>query len=734
MAREVTVPSNWVAQTMRRDMHFNPHVIPHGVNWDEWQHNRPNEGYVLWGKNRTSDGLEPSALSEIARAFPNTEFLVTFDKGLPKLPNISSLGNSAVPHHEMKILVQQAAVLIATDRETWGIQHAEAMAAGVPVMSVRAGAVPDFMPHGMAGYTFEPGDLADAIQGLGYCLQHRDALGAWGRELAREMTWEWACQQVAAVYEKALVTEPPTVSIVIPCHNYGQFLDGAIESASNQTYKFIDKIVVVDDGSTDGSAGVAKYRTTLDSRVKYIYQENQGVAEARNTGLRHVDSKYVVFLDADDQIEPGFVEHLVPSLEQHPTAGVAYTGVKVPSTDGMTYMPWDWKYQLEQGEYIDPERKWPYDFNYELQMDRSNQVPSCCLVRRKCLLRAGGYRARYCPDGAGSEDAELWLRLGSLGWDFIYVPSEAWSLWVHRHGEGNVSGTVGYEEPDWTSWHPWIDDGKHPFASIAEPKNGISHPIHSFDNPLVSVIIPVGPGHEERVINALDSLEAQTFRGWEAIVVWDCPKPPDRLMIDSYPFVNWQTLMPGGHGPGKARNLGAEFAKGKLLAFLDADDYYEKHYLEETVTAFLQGNAVIYADYVSIVPSGTVNVQVVKDMPDGNWLVSENFRDNFDYNLVMQRPAGDRPYVWSSITIVLPKAWHDSIDGFDEEMETWEDCDYLLRLAWSKYPFTRIAKQLWIYDFTSGKRREESYGAEPALVEYLAKKYDIITQNVTNGM
>jgi hypothetical protein len=156
--------------------------------------------------------------------------------------------------------------------------------------------------------------------------------------------------------------------------------------------------------------------------------------------------------------------------------------------------------------------------------------------------------------------------------------------------------------------------------------------------------------------------------------------------------------------------------------------------LEETVTAFLQGNAVIYADYVSIVPSGTVNVQVVKDMPDGNWLVSENFRDNFDYNLVMQRPAGDRPYVWSSITIVLPKAWHDSIDGFDEEMETWEDCDYLLRLAWSKYPFTRIAKQLWIYDFTSGKRREESYGAEPALVEYLAKKYDIITQNVTNGM
>ena len=149
------------------------------------------------------------------------------------------------------------------------------------------------------------------------------------------------------------------------------------------------------------------------------------------------------------------------------------------------------------------------------------------------------------------------------------------------------------------------------------------------------------------------------------------------------------------------------------------------------MTEFLQGNAVIYTDYVSIVPSGTVNVQVVKDMPGGKWLVSEKFRDDFDYDLAIQRPVGDRPYVWSSVTAVLPKAWHDSIDGFDEEMETWEDLDYLLRLAWSNYPFTRIAEQLWIYDFTSGKRREESYGGEPALVEYLAKKYDIIRQEMT---
>ncbi len=127
---------------------------------------------------------------------------------------------------------------------------------------------------------------------------------------------------------------------------------------------------------------------------------------------------------------------------------------------------------------------------------------------------------------------------------------------------------------------------------------------------MVSVIIPVGPGHEKELINALDSLEAQTFRGWEAIVVWDSTELPDKLMVESYPHVTWKVMMPGGNGPGKARNFGATFARAPLLAFLDADDYYGPDFLRVSVNNFLTYDAVIYSDFVSIIPKFLLNCEL----------------------------------------------------------------------------------------------------------------------------
>jgi hypothetical protein len=327
--------------------------------------------------------------------------------------------------------------------------------------------------------------------------------------------------------------------------------------------------------------------------------------------------------------------------------------------------------------------------------------------------------------GAGTEDAEMFLRLGAAGWGARYLPSEAHSLFVHTVVEGIHSGRYGdnHEDifADWTAWHPWTRDGKHPFASVAEPANGISHPIHSYDDTLVSVIIPVGPGHEGNVIDALDSLEAQTFRGWEAIVVWDCERPPSRFLQDAYPYVNWQIITPGGFGAGIARNLGVSVARSPLIAFLDADDYYHTDFLDTCVKSFVEDNAVIYTDYVSVLPGDTgqqPGMTKLKDRPDGSILASAHFGD-FDESKAMARPNGDRPYVWSGITILIPKAWHKEVVGFDEKMDTWEDCDYLLRLAWAGFPFRRISEPLWIYSFVSGKRRLASEGNEGKLMERL---------------
>jgi len=95
----------------------------------------------------------------------------------------------------------------------------------------------------------------------------------------------------------------PFISVVIPCYNQAHFVNEAIESVLAQTYAHFE-VVVIDDGSTDNVEEVAgRY-----PGVRYIRQENSGLAAARNTGLRRTRGNYLVFLDADDRLLPNALE------------------------------------------------------------------------------------------------------------------------------------------------------------------------------------------------------------------------------------------------------------------------------------------------------------------------------------------------------------------------------------------------------------------------------------------
>jgi GT2 family glycosyltransferase len=109
------------------------------------------------------------------------------------------------------------------------------------------------------------------------------------------------------------------VSVVIPCFNLAHFLPDAIESVLAQTYPEVE-IVVVDDGSTDNTAAVvARYPT-----VRYIRQENAGVAAARNTGLRSTNGDLLTFLDADDFLSLDALAVGVRALQDHPEAAFVF--------------------------------------------------------------------------------------------------------------------------------------------------------------------------------------------------------------------------------------------------------------------------------------------------------------------------------------------------------------------------------------------------------------------------
>jgi glycosyltransferase involved in cell wall biosynthesis len=95
-------------------------------------------------------------------------------------------------------------------------------------------------------------------------------------------------------------------SIVITCHNYGHYVDHAIESALGQS-RPADEIIVLDDGSTDNSKSVI---SSYGNRIKPIFQSNQGYKETINRGFRETTGSVVLFLDADDALHPGALERV----------------------------------------------------------------------------------------------------------------------------------------------------------------------------------------------------------------------------------------------------------------------------------------------------------------------------------------------------------------------------------------------------------------------------------------
>ena len=114
------------------------------------------------------------------------------------------------------------------------------------------------------------------------------------------------------------------VSVIIPTYNYGRFIREAVDSVLNQTYTD-QEVVVVDDGSTDGTRNVLKdYIET--GKITYIYQKNSGPGAARNTGIRASEGEYICFLDADDKYLPEKLEKQAALLEDETASGCFCNG------------------------------------------------------------------------------------------------------------------------------------------------------------------------------------------------------------------------------------------------------------------------------------------------------------------------------------------------------------------------------------------------------------------------
>ena len=193
----------------------------------------------------------------------------------------------------------------------------------------------------------------------------------------------------------------PRVSVVVPCYNYGHYLEGCVESIVSQPGVETD-VLIIDDASPDGSGEVADALADGYSMVRSVrHATNRGHISTYNEGLEAVDSDYVVLLSADDLLAPGALARAASLMEHNPTVGLVYgnpqTFESTPPTASRTSSWWSvW----EGADWVEAQFKRAMSIVYSPE----------AVVRTSVHHEAGYYR----HDLPHSGDLELWLRIAAI--------------------------------------------------------------------------------------------------------------------------------------------------------------------------------------------------------------------------------------------------------------------------------------------------------------------------------
>ena len=193
---------------------------------------------------------------------------------------------------------------------------------------------------------------------------------------------------------------PPAVSVLLPVYNTRPFLAEAIESILAQTFGDFE-LLIVDDGSTDGSTEVARRYSGLDGRIRLVARENRGLVATLNELAGLARGELLARMDADDVALPRRFERQVAHLREHPEVVVAGSWVEWIDQEGDSLC----EFQMAEGhEAIDR----------LLMEEGTNSIcHPAAMIRADALRRVGGYREEFAATAC--EDYDLWLRLAEVG-------------------------------------------------------------------------------------------------------------------------------------------------------------------------------------------------------------------------------------------------------------------------------------------------------------------------------
>ncbi|SNC67736.1 Glycosyltransferase involved in cell wall bisynthesis [Hymenobacter gelipurpurascens] len=220
------------------------------------------------------------------------------------------------------------------------------------------------------------------------------------------------------------------VSVVIPSYNYSAYISDAINSIKAQTYPHWE-IIVVDDGSKDNTAEVVARYTAQDNRIKYHYQQNQGLSAARNTGISLAQGAYIQLLDADDYISKRKLEIQVGLLEQQPDVALVYADTYIYTHSDDLTVPRNFRqFHLT----MPPISAQGVNLAMHMALDNIFLVGSP-LFRRSMAVAAGPFDKTLFS----LEDWHFWYRAVLQNQKFVYDNREGTEFYVRTHGN-NMTG------------------------------------------------------------------------------------------------------------------------------------------------------------------------------------------------------------------------------------------------------------------------------------------------------
>ena len=209
-----------------------------------------------------------------------------------------------------------------------------------------------------------------------------------------------------------------SVSAIIPTYNCAHLLPQAIESAIHQSHR-LQEIIVVDDGSTDNTEECVR---PFLSQIRYVKQDNRGLAGARNRGIRESKTAFVAFLDADDIWLFEKTEKQLAAFKSSPDAALAFTDAHVLSPGGKVMPTFLFGKGARDG-YV-----------FDVLLSSAFILPSTVMIRRNCFDDVGLFdEGLICV-----EDLDLWLRISRK----YQVKMVAEPLAVWRRQEDSLTSKV----------------------------------------------------------------------------------------------------------------------------------------------------------------------------------------------------------------------------------------------------------------------------------------------------